>query len=154
MMAFWKWWTSIVLLGLFGTFMQYQYSLFDFVYENDVSRITFLIGFIFILTTLKIGIESWRQQFTYENHRNTDFLWFSSDVVMSIGMVGTLIGFLLVLTTTFTNVDTTSAAAMKAVIGTLASGMGIALMTTLAGLVSSIIIKFQLVMLESSDEKI
>ena len=153
-MAFWKWWTSIVLLSLFGTFLQYQYSIFNFAYENDTSRITFLIGFIFILTTLKIGIESWRQQFTYENNGNTDFLWFSSDVVMSIGMVGTLIGFLLVLTTTFTNVDTTSASAMKAVIGTLAAGMGIALMTTLAGLVSSIIIKFQLIMLESSDEKV
>ena len=153
-MAFWKWWTSIVLLGLFGTFIQHQYSVFNFVYEKDASRITFLIGFIFFLTTLKIGIESWRKQFTYEDHRNTDFLWFSSDVVMSIGMVGTLIGFLLVLTSTFTNVDTTSASAMKAVIGTLASGMGIALMTTLAGLVSSIIIKFQLVMLESSDEKV
>ena len=55
-MIFWKWWTSIVLLSLFGTFMQYQYSLFDFVYEKDVSRITFLISFIFILTTIKIGI--------------------------------------------------------------------------------------------------
>jgi hypothetical protein len=153
-MIFWKWWTSIVLLSLFGAFMQYQYSLFDFVYEKDVSRITFLISFIFILTTIKIGIESWRQQFTDKNHRNIDILWFSSDVLMSIGMVGTLIGFLLVLTTTFTNIDTTSASAMKAVIGTLASGMGIALMTTLAGLVSSIVIKFQLVMLESSDEKV
>ena len=65
----------------------------------------------------------------------------SKDMVMSIGMVGTLIGFLIVLTTTFTDIDTTSAAAMKEVIGTLASGMGIALMTSLIGLISSIILK-------------
>jgi len=153
-MAFWKWWTGIVLLGLVGGFVQYQYSLFGFIYDKDPTRITLIIGLIFMLTTIKIGMESWRQQFTYDNTSRTDLLWFSSDVVMSIGMVGTLIGFLLVLTTTFTDIDTASPSAMKAVIGTLASGMGIALMTTLVGLIASIILKFQLVMLESYDEKI
>jgi hypothetical protein len=73
---------------------------------------------------------------------------------MSIGMVGTLIGFLIVLTTTFTDIDTTSAAAMKEVIGTLASGMGIALMTSLMGLITSIILKLQLVLMENSNEEI
>jgi biopolymer transport protein ExbB/TolQ len=69
-------------------------------------------------------------------------------------MVGTLVGFLIVLTTTFQNIDQTNAAEIKRIISELASGMGIALITSLTGLISSIIMKFELVMLESENEKI
>ena len=81
-------------------------------------------------------------------------MWFFSDVVMSIGMVGTLIGFLVVLTTVFADIDTTSTEAMKQVIGNLANGMGIALTTSLCGLIASIILKFELILLESDNEKV
>ena len=43
---------------------------------------------------------------------------------------------------------------MKRVIGTLASGMGIALLTSLCGLVSSILLKFELVLLDAENEKV
>jgi|TARA_B100001094_G_C18135443_1_gene774791 hypothetical protein len=158
-MPFWKWWTSIVIIALAISYAQYQFDILNFVYTNDPTRITAIIGIIFLLCTTRIGYLGWQNQFTSEYdtqflNNNNDLLWFCSDVVMSIGMVGTLIGFLIVLTTTFTNIDTTSAQAMKEVIGTLASGMGIALMTSLIGLISSIILKFQLVMLENSNEEI
>jgi ABC-type long-subunit fatty acid transport system fused permease/ATPase subunit len=70
---------------------------------------------------------------------------------MSIGMVGTLLGFLIVLTSAFENVDTSDTQAMQDVIGQLASGMGTALLTSLMGLISSVILKFQLVMLEANN---
>lgn len=157
-MPFWKWWTSIVILVLSISYVQYTLDIIQFIYENDPTRITIIIAVIFLLTTCRIGFLSWRNQFSdpdiYKENKQDDLLWFSSDVVMSIGMVGTLIGFLIVLTTTFTNIDTTSAAAMKEVIGTLASGMGIALMTSLMGLIASIILKLQMVMMENSHEEI
>jgi hypothetical protein len=59
-----------------------------------------------------------------------------------------------VLTTTFVDIDTTSTQEMKRVIGTLASGMGIALLTSLCGLVSSILLKFELVLLDAENEKV
>jgi hypothetical protein len=77
--------------------------------------------------------------------------WFIADAVMSIGMVGTLLGFLIVLTSAFENVDTSDTQAMQDVIGQLASGMGTALLTSLMGLISSVILKFQLVMLEANN---
>ena len=64
-------------------------------------------------------------------------------------MVGTLIGFLIVLTTTFTNISDYTPEELKSIIGTLASGMGIALITSLTGLLSSILLKFQLVLLDA-----
>ena len=64
-------------------------------------------------------------------------------------MVGTLVGFLIVLTSTFTSIEGYTPEELKTVIGELASGMGIALITSLTGLLSSIILKFQLVLLDS-----
>ena len=116
-MPFWKWWTSIVVLVLSLSYVQYELDILGFVYENDPTKITMIIAAIFLLATLRIGFLSWKSQFgdpdIYAEKTPQDLLWFSSDVVMSIGMVGTLIGFLIVLTTTFTDIDTTSAAAMK-----------------------------------------
>ena len=153
-MIFWKWWTSVVVLALSLAFMQYNIDMFGFVYENDPTRITMLIAAIFILSTIKVGFESWKRQFTYDSNNELGMIWFVSDAVMSIGMIGTLVGFIIVLTTTFTDIDTTSAQAMKEVISKLAQGMGIALLTALTGLVTSVILKLQLVMLDTSDEKI
>lgn len=153
-MIFWKWWTSIVILVLSLGFIQYNIDILGFIYENDPTKITMLIASIFLLSSLRVGIESWKRQFSYGNQDELGMIWFISDAVMSIGMIGTLVGFIIVLTTTFTEIDTTSAQAMKEVISKLAQGMGIALLTTLTGLVTSVILKLQLVMLDTDDEKI
>ena len=121
---------------------------------NDPTYITFAVFVVFILTTLAIGYYSYKLQFKnkYPSESKLSPLWFSADAVMSLGMVGTLLGFLMVLTSAFQDVDTSSAEAMKEVIGQLAKGMGTALLTSLAGLIASIILKFQLVMLESAND--
>ena len=67
-------------------------------------------------------------------------------------MVGTLLGFLMVLTSSFQNIDVSNLDAMQTVIGQLAAGMGIALLTSLVGLVTSLSLKIQLVMLDSAIE--
>ena len=69
-------------------------------------------------------------------------------------MVGTLFGFLLVLYSTFDGIDVSDTESMKKAIETLANGMGTALLTSLVGLVSSIVIKLQLVILEDKDETV
>ena len=69
-------------------------------------------------------------------------------------MVGTLIGFLIVLIAGFADIDTSNADNMKKVIGTIATGMGVAIITTLTGLVCSLLTKLQLVMLDGENEKV
>ena len=66
-------------------------------------------------------------------------------------MIGTLLGFLMVLTSAFTDVDTSDVEAMQEVIGQLATGMGTALLTSLVGLISSTLLKVQLVMLDTAN---
>ena len=151
-MIFWKWWTSIVLVGASIFAGSYYLNIVRFVLENDPTYITVGIAILFVLTTLWIGLLSWRSQNGAKlNENDTMPTWFIADAVMSIGMVGTLLGFLIVLTSAFENVDTSDTQAMQDVIGQLASGMGTALLTSLMGLISSVILKFQLVMLESNN---
>ena len=73
--------------------------------------------------------------------------WFASDAVLSIGMVGTLFGFLMVLGQSFTDIDTSSVESMTDAIGILATGMSTALVTSLVGLIASLWLKLQLVIL-------
>ena len=77
--------------------------------------------------------------------------WFVADGVLSLGMVGTLAGFLMVLYSTFQGLDVGDTDSMKKAIETLATGMGTALLTSLVGLVASITMKFQLVTLEGKN---
>ena len=80
--------------------------------------------------------------------KQTDLHWFASDAVLSLGMVGTLFGFLVVLGQSFGDIDTSSVASMTTAISKLASGMSTALVTSLVGLIASLWLKLQLVILE------
>ena len=155
-MVFWKWWTTIVMVGICAGLLEYYIGASSFVWERDPTKISLGILLIFTIVSAVVGYYSYLIQFKYEkiSDQKLQPLWFFSETVMSIGMVGTLIGFLVVLTTTFVDIDTTSTQEMKRVIGNLASGMGIALLTSLCGLISSILLKFELVLLDTENEKI
>ena len=64
---------------------------------------------------------------------------------MSLGMIGTVTGFIFMLVATFDNLDPSNIDSMKDAIGNMATGMSTALLTTLAGLLGSLAIKLQLV---------
>jgi len=65
-------------------------------------------------------------------------------VMTKIGMLGTVIGFILMLSTCLTGVSFQNAQSMQGVIGSMTSGMSTALVTTAAGLICSLILQLQL----------
>jgi len=143
MIKFWKIWTIFVLMivaGIFGVYMDTHL----FILENDFTYISFINLIILTLFTISVLYKS-----TRIIKEASDTMWFLSDVVLSIGMVGTLLGFLMVLYSTFQGLDVSNTDSMRVAIETLANGMGTALLTSLVGLSSSIIMKYQLVILES-----
>jgi len=143
MMSFWKLWTITVLMFVGFAFGIYQ-GTHLFLLENDFTYITFLNLAILVSFTFIVLYKSYQPI-----KEASDSLWFASDVVLSLGMVGTLLGFLVVLYSTFQGLDVENTESMKTAIETLATGMGTALLTSLVGLSSSIIMKYQLVILES-----
>ena len=79
--------------------------------------------------------------------------WFLADVMIKLGLLGTIIGFILMLGSV---ADTSSldANTMQKVLRQMSSGMGTALFTTLAGLLSSILMAAQFQMLERGSDQL
>lgn len=149
-MVFWKWWTTIVVCAVLIGIAETQIGISHYLLVQDGTKISILILTILLSCSLFVGYKSYIKQFKNRvvTQSSVEPIWFFSDAVLSIGMVGTLVGFLIVLTTTFSNITDYSPEELKNIIGTLASGMGIALITSLTGLLSSILLKFQLVLLD------
>ena len=78
--------------------------------------------------------------------------WFVADLLLTLGLVGTVIGFIGMLAP-LAGLDPTDAAGMKRAIGAMSGGMATALYTTLAGLVGGLLLRIQCLLLdEASDE--
>jgi MotA/TolQ/ExbB proton channel family protein len=78
---------------------------------------------------------------------------FASDTLMKLGLLGTIIGFIIMLAP-IAGIDATDRAIMKSSMGLMSDGMAIAMYTTLAGLVGSILLKIQYYMLDAATARV
>ena len=154
---FLQWWLFASILSV-AVIYAWNGGAFHLLWNVDFTKISFFIIGLFALSSIFCGRIAWRLS-KYLNHRNHDIIlvkelerdidagWFISDLFFTIGMVGTVIGFIVMLSgfegIDFGNPDTT-----KQMIGTLGSGMSTALYTTLTGLVSSVLLKIQCFILD------
>jgi biopolymer transport protein ExbB/TolQ len=74
--------------------------------------------------------------------------WYSADSMTSLGMIGTVVGFLMMLGTAFSGLNLGDTVSAQKAISQMAVGISTALVTTLVGLVCSQITKFILINLE------
>ncbi|NNL99718.1 MAG: hypothetical protein HKO62_03135 [Gammaproteobacteria bacterium] len=82
-----------------------------------------------------------------------DLGWFLTDLLLKLGLLGTIIGFILMLGSV---ADTASldVNTMQKVLKQMSSGMGTALFTTLAGLVGSILLGAQYLLLDKAGDEL
>ena len=78
---------------------------------------------------------------------------FVSDTLMKLGLLGTIIGFIIMLAPIAT-LDAADKAAMKSSMGLMSDGMAVAMYTTLAGLVGSILVRIQYYMLDAATQRV
>ena len=67
-----------------------------------------------------------------------------SDQILTLGMIGTVIGFIYMLSTSFTNIAVNDLSKMAEAIISMGTGMSTALYTTASGLICSFLLKLQL----------
>jgi len=132
------WWLIFWLTGLF-TYLMYDFGLLIQFYTKDMTMLTYLITVLFAATTCSVGYKC------YAGHRDYTIEWFISDVVITLGMIGTIVGFIIMLSGTFDTLKIADANSVRLLIASMSKGLYTALNTTLAGLISSVIIKAQLV---------
>ena len=142
-----KWWL-IFCLTLVGIGASFYFDIHKHLYEADVTRLSYVILFIFACTSIWIGGKTYQVSVKEDYEQSSEVGWFIAESCLALGMVGTVTGFLLMLGTAFANVDVSNASTLQQALADMAVGMSIALYTTLVGLVSSLIIKVQLVNLE------
>ena len=79
--------------------------------------------------------------------------WFTSDLCLTVGMMGTVIGFIMMLSG-FTKVDVSDVNTVQELIKSLGIGMSTALYSTLTGLICSALLKIQYFNLNQAVEKV
>ena len=149
-----RWWLFISLTIIL-TFAFYYFGLFAEVWDKDRTKLSFLIMFLFFFTSIHCGKETIKVSNALEGNvseneiKNIDWQgnqeigWFVSDFVLTIGMIGTVSGFLLMLTGAFAGVDLNDEVAMQNVLEKMSKGMSTALYTTLFGLICGGLLKIQ-----------
>ena len=78
---------------------------------------------------------------------------FASDALMKLGLLGTIIGFILMLAP-IAGLDSADRASVKSSMGLMSDGMAVAMYTTLSGLVGSILVQTQYYMLDEATAKL
>ena len=147
---------GLILLGLilFGAYLLHDRGLMSILLEGDKSRLSWLIIAIWAIMTARwLHLLRWVQgQGDAEESpsetreammaRWLNHGWFAADSVLKIGLLGTIIGFILMLSP-IASLASFDPSSLQAALGQMSGGMAVALYTTLTGLVVNIVLRFQ-----------
>ena len=141
------WFLVLCCLGFLSA-LGHHYNLWHLMDAKDPTKISWVILAITAVSSLATGY------YAYKETASTDAmnrLWFISDAMVTLGMIGTVAGFLIMMGEGFSNLDPKDSTAMQNTIQTVATGMGTILVTTLMGLVASLVLKLQLVIIDHEE---
>ena len=143
---FFRWWLYVCLLGV-GTYFGIYFDIFSKIFITDKTYLSSIILVLFLFSTSLTGYRTWLLNYK-KIHTDTKLGWFCGEVMFSLGMIGTLIGFVLVFGDALANIDLNNQANKVKIIADMGIGISTAIYTTLAGLVCSVLLWIQLINLE------
>jgi hypothetical protein len=154
-----KWWLFLCLQGAVFAIANH-FNFFQDLVVKDPTRIGFGILIILIVTTIWIGQKVYKlsklnvmSTMKDELLNDLSMQWFIAESCLVLGLVGTVCGFILMLGTAFVDIDVSNIQSMQNALSQMSIGMSAALYTTLMGLLSSLVIKIQLVNVERAIEQ-
>lgn len=151
-----RWWLLLCAQLSLGI-VAYYFDFFHHLYDQDQTRLGFCILGILVATTLWTGkkIYSLKKRKLSKEQSIESFapVWFVAEACLVLGLIGTVTGFILMLSTAFIGLDVANVKSVQDALIRMSLGMSTALYTTLIGLVSSLAIKIQLVMTERQLEE-
>jgi hypothetical protein len=151
-MIFFRWWI-LVSAVLIGAFLSSLWGLPALVWGFDQTMLGAVCVAIFAVITVFVGWLSWTAT-SARIQQHAPLCWFTSELVLGIGMLGTLIGFMIMISGLFVpGADFGSAAHLQVTLANMAAGFATAAVTTIVGLTCSLLIKLQLINLEYALEQ-
>lgn len=134
---FYIWWiTNLVVAS--GLFWAYYVGIIQNIWHQDVTMITSVLAVLFVLTTSLIGYIAYTKDFT---SKLVDACWFLSEQMLAIGMLGTVVGFIYLLSSGITSTSVTDPTSLSTLLANMSVGLGIALYTNAVGILASLITK-------------
>ena len=160
---FLRWWLFITTVIAAIGYMAFQ-GTFVTVWQNDATKLSFLLLGLFIIMSGWCGYKTWtlskfidegqdEPHLTDRIERLMEVGWFTSDLCLTIGMVGTVIGFIMMLSG-FATVNIAEVQTVQLLIKELGVGMSTALYTTLTGLICGALLKIQYFNLNQAIDRI
>lgn len=137
-------WWLFACLQVFGAAIAYYYGIFGILQIADPTYISFSILILHVITVIWIGVLTYKA----DNSKN-EILWFISETQLGLGMLGTLIGFIIMFSGVFGHEITPEN--LKDAIASIAVGVSTAIWTTLVGLASGLILKTLTINLERTN---
>lgn len=168
---------------VFAFYLLFDLGLLNLIFESDKSKISILILFIYTAATLHWLFLAWRLDGEQKGDGKVlDFINVSnsktelerqnllsilgdelsnrhalghmtSDILLKLGLTGTVVGFILMLLP-IGDMKDFDPQKIQPLLSSMSGGMAVALYTTLSGLVTSTILKFQYFLLDASLSKL
>lgn len=151
MRAFKRWFLLFLLMKVGGVVAWY-YGVPLMIWEADITKLSAVIYGLLSIGTILMGYSAWKvgknPEMTHNMSNRLYVGWFLAEAMMVLGLAGTVIGFIVLFQGNFEGVSFDDPETVEAVIVSIASGMGVALYTTIVGILSSLLLKMQLVNVE------
>lgn len=145
-----KWWIFFSLVCVGGVIAAVN-GVFSSVFAVDFTKLSVVIGIAFILYLIKGGVlvykmsraENLTKDLAYDFCADNEDIWFVSDSMLTVGMIGTVLGFIFMLSTTFAGVNTLTISYLQSALIEMSGGAGVALYTTASGLICGMLLRLQ-----------
>ena len=139
------WWLSVMLIAT-SFFWAYNVGIVQKIWETDITMLTSVISLIFIASNILLGYIAYnydKDHLKAKLKRSTDTIWFISEILMALGMLGTVIGLIAMLGANVLSSGSQNMAGIQNLLGNMWLHMGLALYTNAVGIICSIILKVQ-----------
>lgn len=151
MTVFKRWFLMLAVVAVSAVAL-FHFGVAQDIYQTDISKLSLVIFGLYLIGTALAGFSSYRvgthKTLTHNTEQRLYIGWFLSEAMMVLGLAGTVIGFIVLFKGNFDNVSFDNPETIKGIIIAIASGMGVALYTTLVGIFCSLLLKMQLVSIE------
>ena len=148
MTPFVKWFLLNAILFT-GVYLAEQKGAFSTMVKNDVSHLTIVIMSLYVLVTIFIGRICYKADIAVEPEekkalsKQAEAGWFCAEHFFSLGLLGTIIGLCVA-----TKGNLSDSVSVSQVVAGLKHGLNTAFYTTICGIVFSLALQLQLMLLK------
>lgn len=135
-------WLVIACVTQAGLFILGKVGLIGRIWDQDASCLSFVILIFFLAMSGYLGYATWKASGDDYSETAEALGWFSSELCLALGMLGTVIGLIMMLSG-FNTLDVSNINSIQQLLTKLGGSMGTALYTTVTGLACGINLKIQ-----------